>query len=53
MPVRREAKSMAMPFNVSFSVANGKGGFLPFQSKLEARSDSVKSPLGSQSVHIL
>ena len=41
---------MAVPFKVSFSVANGVGAFGPFQSKLEAMIASVKSAFGSQSV---
>ena len=44
---------IATPFNVSFSVANGVGIFLPFQLKPEAIIASVKSAFGSQSVHIL
>ena len=41
------------PLSVSFSVANGIGSLLPFQSKPEAVIASVKSAFGSQSVHIL
>ena len=39
--------------NVSFSVANGVGIFLPFQLNDDAIIASVKSALGSQSVQCL
>ena len=52
-PVSKVANIIETPFRVSFSVANGNGCFFPFQSKLEASKDSVKSAFGSQSVHIL
>ncbi len=42
---------MAVAFKVSFSVAKAVTGREPFQSKVEARIASAKSPFGSQSVH--
>ena len=51
VPEIRVPSSMEMPLQVSFSVAKGVGCFTPFQSKVEARMASVKSALGSQSVH--
>ena len=43
--------SMVAPFSESFSVANTCGALIPFQSKLELRIASMKSPLGLWSVH--
>ena len=37
---------MAMPLRVSFSVAKVMASRMPFQSKLELRIASMKSPLG-------
>ena len=45
--------SIETPFNVSFSVAKAVTCLGPFQSNVEAIIASVKSPLGSQSVHCL
>ena len=53
LPVSKVANSIEIPFNVSFSVAKANGAFFPFQSNEDAIIASVKSPLGSQSVHIL
>ena len=53
LPVTSVAKSIEIPFNVSFSVANGVGIFLPFQLNDDAIIASVKSALGSQSVQCL
>ena len=42
---------MVAPLRLSFSVAKTCGARTPFQSKLELRIASMKSPLGAWSVH--